>query len=219
MHLHRCFLALTAAVMFAGCPAKVATIELAPPAVSFDSDATTKTIVATLKDGDGADIAEERPLTWTSKDPAVATVDKGVVKPVGSGATEVTVSVEGVTATAKVDVVLLKRIQLQTPAMVLVAGSPAEKLALNFMNERGEPIDAAKAAKWKPVWKVADAAVATVDDTGTLTAVAAGSTTLTVTVNEFNTEMKITVNPAPDAAAVPGAPAPGAPAPAAPAKP
>jgi uncharacterized protein YjdB len=211
MHLHRSLLALTAAVMFAGCPAKVATIELAPPALSFDSNATTKTIVATLKDGDGADIAEERAVTWTSKDPAVATVDKGVVKAVGSGATEVTVTAEEVSAVAKVDVVLLKRIQLQTPAMVLVAGSPAEKLALNFMNERGEPIDAAKAAKWKAAWKVTDAAVATVDDSGTLTAVAAGSTTLTVTVNEFTTEMKITVNPAPDAAP---APTPGEPVPA-----
>jgi uncharacterized protein YjdB len=208
MHLHRRFLALTAIVMIAGCPAKVATIELAPPALSFESDATTKTIVATLKDGDGADIAEERPATWASKDPAVATVDKGVVKPVGSGSTEVTVTVEEATATAKVDVVLLKRIQLQTPAMVLVAGSPAEKLALNFMNERGEAIDAAKAAKWKPEWKIADTAVATVDATGTLIAVAAGSTTLTVTVNEFNTEMKITVNPAPDAAPVEPVPAP-----------
>jgi uncharacterized protein YjdB len=208
MHLHRRFLALTAVVMFAGCPAKVASIELAPPALSFESDATTKTLVATLKDGDGADIAEERPVTWASKDPAVATVDKGIVKPVGSGSTEVTVSIEEATATAKVDVVLLKRIQLQTPAMVLVTGSPAEKLSLNFMNERGEAIDAAKAAKWKPVWKVADAAVATIDDAGTLTAVAPGSTTLTVTVNEFNTEMKITVNPAPDAAATPGEPVP-----------
>jgi|GEM_PF-1291921 len=185
----------------AACTAKVATVEVAPPKVSFDSDLATKTLSVVLKDDSGTVIEEARPMTFASKDPAVAKVDAaGVVKPMGTGTTTITVTVEEQTAVAGVEVVLLKRIQLQTPALVLVAGTPSEALRLNYMNERGEPleVDLAKKPAWKAEWKTADPAVATVTDAGVVTGIAAGSTTLLAVVGDLKAEMKLTINPLPE---------------------
>lgn len=209
MFLKRLLLVLPAGLMLAGCPAKVASVDVTPAKISFDSEAATKPLTATAKDADGAAIEESKPATWTSKDPAVATIGPdGIVKPVGTGSTTITATIDEASGTAAVDVLLLKRIQLQTPAMVVVVGAPSEALALNYMNERGEPVvvDAALAAKWPATWKTADTAIATVDSKGVVTGVAAGSTMLLVTVNELKAEMTITVNPAPDAAVVPPVP-------------
>lgn len=203
--LRRLFAVVPAVVVLSACPAKVASIEVAPAKLSFDAEAASKPLTATLKDADGAAIEQgDKVIAWTSKDPAVATVDaNGAVRPAGSGTTIVTAAYEEVSGTAAVDVVLLKRIQLQSPAMVLVVGTPSDALALNFMNERGEPIaiDAEKGPKWPIVWKTADPAIASVNEKGVVTPVSPGSTTLTVEANELKAEMTITVNPAPEAAA------------------
>ncbi len=190
------------ASLLAGCPAKVAVVEVTPQKVSFDTESATKPLTVTLKDADGALIEDAKPATWSSKDPAIASVGAdGVVKPVGTGSTTITATVDEHSGTAAVDVLLLKRIQLQSPAMVVVVGTPSDALALNYMNERGEPVvvDAAL-AKWPVEWKTTDAAIATVSDKGVVLGVAAGSTMLHVTVNELKAEMSITVNPAPEVA-------------------
>ena len=202
MSLHRLLFCVPAGLLFVGCPAKVATIDVVPARVSFDSEAATKTPTVGLKDSDGNVLEDtDKVPAWTSKDPAIATVDAaGVVKPVGSGATTVTAAIDEASGTAAVDVVLLKRIQLQNPVMVTVVGAANDALVLNFINERGEPIvvDAARAKKWPVEWKTADAAVASVDENGVVRGIAAGTTTLIVAVNELKAEMTITVNPAPE---------------------
>jgi hypothetical protein len=185
----------------AACPAKVATVEVAPAKMVFDSDLATKNLTVVLKDDDGQLIEEPRPMTFTSQDFNVVKVDAtGVVKPMGSGATSIKVTVEEQTGVAAVEVVLLKRIQLQTPALVLVAGTPSEALRLNYMNERGEAleVDLVKRPAWKAEWKTADPAVATVTDAGVVTGVSAGSTAVLVTVGDLKAEMKLTINPLPE---------------------
>ncbi len=183
-------------VVAAGCPAKVASVEIAPAKVELKSDAETKKLTATAKDKDGVAIEEERPVTWKSADPAVATVDAtGTVKPAGSGATTITATIEEQSATASVGVTLIKRMQLPSPAMVVVATVASEALTVNFMNERGEPVDVKDA---KVTWKTADPAIATVSDAGVVMGVAAGSTLLTAEAKELKAEMTVTVNPAPE---------------------
>lgn len=183
-------------VVAAGCPAKVATVEVAPAKVELKADSESKKLTATAKDKDGVAIEEERPVTWKSADPAVATVDAaGLVKPAGSGTTTVTATIEEQSASANVSVTLIKRMQLPSPAMVVVATVASEPLTVNFMNERGEPV-AVKDAK--VTWKTADPAIATVSDTGVVTGVAAGSTLLTAESKELKAEMTVTVNPAPE---------------------
>ena len=196
--------ALALVVVVAGCQAKVAAIDIAPQKLEIRSDAESKKLSATPKDKDGAAIEEERPVTWKSGDPAVATVDAtGTVKPAGSGNTTITATIEEISANVPVTVVLLKRIQLPSPAMVVIAGVPSESLTVNFMNERGEPIEVKDA---KVTWKTNDAAIATVSDTGVVTGVAAGSTLLTAESKELKAEMTVTVNPAPEPVPAPDAP-------------
>lgn len=196
-----------AVIVVAGCPAKVASVEVSPPKVELRADNQTKQLSATVKDAAGNVLEGERVTTWKSADNAVATVDMtGKVKPAGSGATTITVTIDEQSATVPVSVILLKRIQLQSPAMVIVAGTPSEALVLNFMNERGERIEP---EGQKATWKTTDPAIATVTDAGVVTGVAVGSTLLTAQVGELKAEMTLTVNPPPEPVpAVPPEPAP-----------
>ena len=185
----------------AACQTKVETVEVAPAKVLFDSDIAMKNLTVILKDADGAILEEPRPMTFTSRDPGIAKVDAvGVVKPIGTGKTVITVTVEEKTTTSNVEVVLLKRIQLQTLALVLEAGTAGEPLRLDYMNERGEvlDVDLVKRPTWKAAWATGDTAVATVTDTGVVTGVAAGTTTLVASVGDLKAEMKLTINPAPE---------------------
>jgi uncharacterized protein YjdB len=184
-------------VVAAGCPAKVASVEVVPPKVELKADSESKKLTATPKDAKGQAIEGDKVVTWKSADPAVATVDSaGMVKPAGSGTTTVTATIDEQSAAATVSVALIKRMQLPSPAMVVVATVPSEPLVVNFMNERGEPVEV-KEAKVK--WKTADPAIATVSDTGVVTGVAAGSTLLTAEAKELKAEMTVTVNPPPEA--------------------
>jgi uncharacterized protein YjdB len=192
---------VVASALIAGCEAKVASIEVAPAKLSFSAAGEGKTLVVTLKDDEGNPIEEARPIAWSSADAKIARVDdKGNVKAAGTGTTTITASVEEQSAKATVDVVILKQIQLQSIALVLVAGTSSEPITMNFMNERGEPLtpDFEKRPAWKPVWKSGDAAVATVNEAGVITAVAAGTTLITATVGDLKSELTLTVNPPPE---------------------
>ena len=182
------------------CETKIASIDITPPKVELKADNESKQLSATPKDKDGTAIEDERVAVWKSADPAVATVTAtGLLKPAGSGSTTVTATIEEVSASVPVSVVLVKRMQLPSPAMVLVAGVPSEALTVNFMNERGERIE----MDAKVRWKTSDPAIATVTDAGVVTGVVAGSTLLTAEAKELKAEMTVTVNPAPEAVPVP----------------
>lgn len=191
---------LSLAGLLAGCETKIATVDITPPKVELKADNESKQLTATPKDKDGVAIEDERVAVWKSADPAVATVTAtGLLKPAGSGTTTVTATFEEVSATLPVSVVLVKRMQLPSPAMVLVAGVPAEALTVNFMNERGERIE----IEAKVTWKTSDPAIATVTDAGIVTGIAAGSTLLTAEAKDLKAEMTVTVNPAPEVVPVP----------------
>jgi uncharacterized protein YjdB len=195
-----CFSVMCAAL--AGCEPKVASIEVAPAKVTFSSAAETKTLVVTIKDSDGNPIEGARPVTWAIADQNVARVDeKGNVKAAGTGTTTVTATVEEQSAKATVEVVILKQIQLQSIALVVVAGTSSEPIRMNFMNERGEPLspDFDKQPAWKPTWRSGNDAIATVNGDGVITGVSAGTTVITATVGELKAELTLTVNPPPDA--------------------
>jgi uncharacterized protein YjdB len=200
-------------VALAGCQAKVATVEVTPPKFSFRSESQSQRLTATPKDDEGTAIEGERPVTWVSADPAVAAVDaQGLVKPIGSGKTTITATIEEHTATAEVDVLLTKAIRLPSLAAVVVVGKPSEPYAVVFTNEKGEPITPDPSVG-KVTWKIENPAVATVSDDGVVTGLTPGSTTLTVATKELKAEMTLTVNPAPEGAPVDGV-VPPAPAPA-----
>ena len=183
-------------VVLAGCPAKVKTVEVAPNKISFKADNEDKVVKATAKSEDGKEI-EGKTATFSSSDPAIATVDAtGKVKPAGSGKAMIKAKIDDVEGSAAVEVALLKGIKID-PAAVVKIGTPLPALKVAFVNEKGEAIDGADK---KVAWSVQDASLATVDATGAVTGVAAGSTTLTAAVGDLKATATLTVNPA-DAAA------------------
>lgn len=202
-------------VLIAGCPAKPASVVVAPPKVTIKSEADTKTLTATPKTADGADIEGEHPVEWTSSDAAVASViEGGKVRPKGSGKATITAKIGEATGTAEVEVILLKGMKLESPAIVIKAGQPNPPLKVAFSNEKGEMIDAKDA---KIEWKTADPNVATVGPDGAITGVNPGSTTVSARLEGLTADVAVTVNPSdppPGAAdAGPEAPAPPAPTP------
>lgn len=94
--------AVVLAAVLCGCSEPVVTtIELSPSSVTLDAIGATQQITASPKDQNGNPINE--PLTWSSQDPSVATVNSsGLVTAVANGTTRVNASAGGVTASAQV---------------------------------------------------------------------------------------------------------------------
>ncbi len=195
-------------LVLAACPAKVATLEVTPAKVSMKIEADSKQLTATPKNEAGEVIETDKAIAWTSSDPAVASVDPatGKVKPTGSGKATITAKIDEVSGTATVDVLFLKGMKLESPAIVIKAGAPNAPLKAAFSNEKGEMIE----TKGQQIeWKTADPNIATVGPDGAITGVAPGSTTVSARLEALSADVAVTVTPAADALdAAPEAPAP-----------
>ena len=126
--------------------------------------------------------ATNQKVTWKSSNAAVATVDAaGKVTAVKAGEATITVTTEdgGKTATCKVTV---------SNKEVNVTGVTLNKATLTLIEGASETLTAtvapADATNQKVTWKSSNAAVATVDATGKVTAVKAGEATITVTTED-----------------------------------
>lgn len=186
---------LATAAVLSACPAKVATVEVTPPKLTIRSEADAKTLTAAAKNEAGEPIEGEQQVEWSSSDPAVASVEptNGKVKPVGSGKATITAKIGEASGTAAVEVILLKGMRLESPAIVVKAGAPNPPLKVAFTNEKGEIIDMKDA---KIEWKTADPNVATVGPDGAITGVAPGSTTVSARLEALSADVAVTVNPA-----------------------
>ena len=195
-------------LVLAACPAKVATLEVTPAKVSMKIEADSKQLTATPKNEAGEVIETDKAIAWTSSDPAVASVDPatGKVKPTGSGKATITAKIDEVSGTAAVDVLFLKGMKLESPAIVIKVGAPNAPLKAAFSNEKGEMIE----TKGQQIeWKTADPNIATVGPDGAITGVAPGSTTVSARLEALSADVAVTVTPAADALdAAPEAPAP-----------
>ena len=124
-------------------------------------------------------------VTWTSSNPAVATVDaNGKVTAKSLGMADITVTTKdgGYTATCRVGVV-------RRPAGdVSVTGVTLNKTTLKLGKGASETLTATiaptNATNKKVTWTSSDPAVATVDASGKVTGVANGTATITVTTED-----------------------------------
>ncbi len=138
----------------------------------------SETLTATVAPKD----ASNKKVIWKSSDAAIATVDaNGKVTGVKAGEATITVTTEdgGKTATCKVTVsnkeVKVTGVKLNKTATSLLVGGN-ETLVATILPEN--------ATNKKVTWKSSNAAVATVDAAGKVTAVKAGEATITVTTDD-----------------------------------
>ncbi len=150
---------------------------------------TTLQLSAVVKDASGATLSG-RTVTWSSSNVAAATVDvSGVVRGVAVGTTTITAASEGIISTLALAV---------TPvpvASVTIGGVPTglvpkvtAQLAATALDAAGVTLTGRTAT-----WQTSSATVATISETGMLTAVAAGSATITATIEGRNATAAIVV--------------------------
>ncbi|MCY4645665.1 MAG: Ig-like domain-containing protein [Gammaproteobacteria bacterium] len=155
---------------------RVSEVAVSPAADTLRALGDTVRLMAEARDAnDHAAVATE--VTWSSADDAVATVDtNGLVTAVGDGVASVTASSGGVSGSAALTVAQLAvEMRLSPKADTLAA--PGETLRLT-----AEAHDANRHRLASPrfTWMSSDESVATVDTSGLVTGVAAGSVEVTV---------------------------------------
>ena len=147
-----------------------------------------QTLVATVTPAD----ADDKSVTWSSSNSAVATVTDGVVTAVSSGTATVTVTTVdgGYTATCQVTVeaaeVHVAGVSLDISEMTLVEGQTGSLVAT---------VSPGNATNKSVTWSVDDDSVVNVDQNGLVTAVSPGTATVTVTTVDggFTATCQVTV--------------------------
>ena len=161
----------------------VTSVELDKPEITLDAE-ETYTLKATVK----PDNATDKTVTWASSKPDIATVDNnGKVTGVNNGVASVTATSGGKSASCKVNVVVkVKSITLsQTTATISVGEDPLILTAT---------ISPDNAADKTVTWSTNNASVATVSN-GKVTAVTAGTATITAKAGDKSATCTVTVIP------------------------
>lgn len=175
--------------------APVATIAVSPSAPSIAINATVQ-LSATLKDASG-NVLTGRTVTWTTAAASIATVSgSGLVTGVTAGQVTITATSEGKTGTSVVTV------QAAAPAPVAsVSVSPsAPTVAINATQQLTATTKDANGAVLTGrvvTWQSSATGVATVDGSGLVRGVAAGTATITATSEGQSGTATVTVPSAP----------------------
>ena len=151
------------------------------------------TATATASDGTSADVTEL--VTWTSSNPAVATInDDGLATAVSNGTTTITASGAGFTATAALTVSNATLTDLQvTPATANVAVGATRQFTATALFSDGTEQNVTNVATWD---SNADA-VATVNTAGLATGVSAGTATISASFGGDTDTATLTVGGTP----------------------
>ena len=149
----------------------------------------------TLKTGEGASIKVNvspsgTPVTWSSSNPSVVTVNGGNLTAVGVGSATITATAGGKSASCAVTV---------SAANVAVVGVTLSQTALSLTSGGSATLSAAvtpsNATNATVTWSSSNPSVATVSN-GTVTAVGVGSTTITATAGGKSASCDVTVSTA-----------------------
>lgn len=131
--------------------------------------------------------ATDKTVTWSSDDMGVATVSGGIVRGVGLGTCTITASAGGKSATCRVEVqsnfIPVSSISLSQSSMTLTESGSGTLTASVLPTDASDPTVS---------WRSDNTAVATVSN-GTVTAVAAGTCSITATAGEKSATCAVTV--------------------------
>ncbi len=135
----------------------------------------TATVVATVSPANATD----KSVTWSSDETSIATVDNGVITALGVGTATITVTTIDGSHTAEVTVtvtpILVSSVSVDESTVSIVDGLTATILAT---------VSPANATDKSVTWSSSDAQVATVDQSGEITAVGEGTANITVTTQD-----------------------------------
>jgi uncharacterized protein YjdB len=170
----------------------VGSVVLAPPTATVIAGETT-TLVPTIRDANGAVVAN-RAVSWTTSNSAVATVSSsGVVTAVAPGDATITATSEGKSGNATITVIPVPvGSVVVAPATRSVVAGTTTTLTATVRDANGTLVTNRPVA-----WSTSDPLIATVSSTGVVTGVAPGSATVTATSEGKSGSSAITVTPAP----------------------
>jgi uncharacterized protein YjdB len=160
-------------------PAPVASVSVTPPTAEVQTGGTVQ-LTATPRDALGNPLAG-RAVTWTSSNPAVATVNaSGLVTAVSPGTATITATSEGRTGTSTITVVApppapVASVSVTPPTAEVQTGGTVQ-LTATPRDAAGNPLTGRTVT-----WTSSNTAVATVDANGRVTAVSPGTATITAT--------------------------------------
>lgn len=180
----------TASVGVTVSPVPVATIDLTP-ALDTIVVAQTTQLTATTLDSTGAPLGT-RPIVWSSSNTAVANVSSsGLVVGIAPGVAMIAATSENRTAESRI-VVRPRPVSavIVSPSQPIVVVGQSIALQVQITDENGTLLVD------RPVqFQSANGAVAQVSANGTITGVAAGSTSITVTSESKSAQIQVTVTP------------------------
>lgn len=195
---------LAALTLLAGCggsshPNRITSITLSPGTASIAAGQTQQ-FNGTASTNSGQTITNDNSAgTWSSSNTGVATVNaSGLATAVGAGTATITATVQtgagsvSGTATLTVTPAALASITVSPSAPSVTAGQTQQ------FSATGVYTDSSQQALSSATWTSSNTSVATIDNSGLATAVAAGTTTITATSNGISGTATLTVTaPAP----------------------
>ena len=170
----------------------VASVVVAPASGTLRIGASAQ-LSATTKDSAGNTLTG-RAVTWSSGNPAVATVSvNGMVNAVSTGSATITATSEGKSGTSSITVTVIPVATVTvSPASASVLVGATAQLSATTKDSAGNVLSGRVVT-----WSSSAAAVATVSASGLVTAVAAGSATITATSEGKLATSSITVTAVP----------------------
>ena len=171
-------------------PVSVSSVSLNKTSATLTSKGATTTLTATVSPSN----ADNKSVTWSTDNSAVATVNSsGVVTAVGNGTANITVKTAdgGKTATCKVTV------SIPVPvSSVSVAPSSVTLTKARETTQLSATVSPSNADNKSVTWSTDNSAVATVNSSGVVTAVANGSCNITARTADGGktNSCKVTVN-------------------------
>ena len=168
----------------------VASVAVTPASASVLVDETVQ-LTGTPLDAGGNPLSG-RVVTWSSSNPAIASVDAaGLVTAVaGGGPVTITATSEGKSGTSAVTVttVPVATVEVTPAAPTIEAGGDTVRLTAVAKDADGNVLSGRV-----PTWTTSDAAAATVASSGLVTGVAPGATTVTATIEGQTGTSSVTV--------------------------
>jgi uncharacterized protein YjdB len=176
-------------VAILGCAPQPASIEPTPTKLMLTSTSEPAVMTVRVLDAKGQEIPTPQ-VTYAISAPEVATVDAtGSVSAKASGQAVITVTAGQITAEVPVEVALYSAIKLEPTELPMSVGE-TKMVTAAVLNEKNEPATATV------TWQTSDAAIATVAATGEVTALAAGTATITAEAATLKVSMSVTVSQA-----------------------